>query len=45
MSIVLTDEQKQMVSTIRDFVARDVIPYASDLEHADEYPSEMVEKG
>ena len=44
MSIVLTDEQKQMVSTIRDFVARDVIPYASDLEHADEYPSEMVEK-
>ena len=44
MSIVLTDEQKQMVSTIRDFVARDVIPYASDLEHADEYPAEMVEK-
>ncbi|MCH8090100.1 MAG: acyl-CoA dehydrogenase family protein, partial [Chloroflexi bacterium] len=44
MSIVLTDEQKQMVSTIRDFVARDVIPYASDLEHADEYPTEMVEK-
>ena len=44
MSIVLTDEQKQMVSTIRDFVVRDVIPYASDLEHADEYPSEMVEK-
>ena len=44
MSIVLTDEQKQMVSTIRDFVARDVVPYASDLEHADEYPSEMVEK-
>ena len=44
MSIVLTEEQKQMVSTIREFVNRDVKPYVSELEHADEYPHEMVEK-
>ena len=44
MSIVLTEEQKQMVSTIRDFVNRDVKPYVAELEHADEYPHEMVEK-
>ena len=36
MSIVLTEEQKQMVSTIRDFVNRDVKPYVAELEHADE---------
>ena len=44
MSIVLTEEQKQMVSTIREFVNRDVKPYVAELEHADEYPHEMVEK-
>ena len=44
MSIVLTEEQKQMVSTIREFVNRDVKPYVSELEHADEYPHKMVEK-
>ena len=44
MSIVLTEEQKQMVSTIRDFVNRDVKPYVAELEHADEYPHEMVDK-
>ena len=39
----LTEEQKQMVGTIREFVAREVLPVASELEHADEYPFELVE--
>jgi butyryl-CoA dehydrogenase len=39
----LTGEQREIVATIREFVERDVLPVASDLEHADEYPSELVE--
>lgn len=39
----LTDEQRQMLATVRDFVDKDVIPVASRLEHADEYPTEIVE--
>jgi alkylation response protein AidB-like acyl-CoA dehydrogenase len=31
-----------MVATVRRFVARDVIPVASALEHNDEYPAEIV---
>ncbi len=40
----LTDVQKEMVQTVRDFVDKDVIPVANDLEHRDEYPAEIVEK-
>ncbi len=40
----LTDVQKEIVSTVRDFVDKDVIPVANDLEHADTYPAEIVEK-
>ena len=39
----LTTEQEQIVATIREFVERDVLPVASELEHADEYPTELVE--
>ncbi|HYY76846.1 MAG TPA: acyl-CoA dehydrogenase family protein [Gaiellaceae bacterium] len=39
----LTSEQQEIVATIRAFVERDVVPVASDLEHADEYPTELVE--
>jgi alkylation response protein AidB-like acyl-CoA dehydrogenase len=39
----LTTEQQQIVATIREFVERDVLPVASELEHADEYPEELVE--
>jgi alkylation response protein AidB-like acyl-CoA dehydrogenase len=31
-----------IVATVREFVEREVRPYASPLEHADEYPHEMV---
>jgi alkylation response protein AidB-like acyl-CoA dehydrogenase len=40
----LTDVQKEIVQTVRDFVDKDVIPIANDLEHRDEYPEEIVEK-
>ena len=34
--------REEMISTVRGFVARDVIPVASELEHADEYPADIV---
>jgi len=34
----------EVIATVRRFVARDVIPVASDLEHADEYPGAIVEQ-
>jgi len=39
----LTTEQREIVAAVRDFVDRDVIPVASELEHADEYPTALVE--
>ena len=33
----------QMIDTVRTWVAREVIPVASALEHADEYPAAIVE--
>ena len=32
----------EIIETVRKFVARDVIPVVSDLEHADAYPDEIV---
>jgi butyryl-CoA dehydrogenase len=32
----------EIVRTVRSFVERDVLPVASDLEHADEYPEALV---
>ena len=37
-----TAEQREIVATIREFVERDVVPVASELEHADEYPTALV---
>jgi alkylation response protein AidB-like acyl-CoA dehydrogenase len=34
----------EVIATARRFVARDVIPVASDLEHADAYPDAIVEQ-
>jgi alkylation response protein AidB-like acyl-CoA dehydrogenase len=38
-----TTEQREVVATVRSFVERDVVPVASELEHADEYPTQLVE--
>src|SRR4051794_17354264 len=34
--------RREIVESVRRFVAREVIPYASDLEHADAYPDDIV---
>jgi len=40
-----TDQETRdaLVDTVRRFIARDVMPVASELEHADEYPEAIVE--
>jgi alkylation response protein AidB-like acyl-CoA dehydrogenase len=40
----LSDVQKEIIRTVRDFVDKDVIPVANELEHRDEYPEAIVEK-
>jgi len=42
--IELTDEQRDIISTVRDFVDTEVIPVADELEHRDEYPEKIVEQ-
>src|ERR1044071_8865324 len=39
----LTDIQREILSTVRDFVDKEIIPHAQALEHADEYPTDIVE--
>ncbi len=39
----LTDIQQEIVSTVRDFVDKEIVPYATDLEHKDEFPDAVVE--
>jgi alkylation response protein AidB-like acyl-CoA dehydrogenase len=40
----LTDTQKAIVETVRDFVEKEVIPVADDLERKDEFPDRIVEQ-
>src|SRR5437773_1790886 len=40
----LTEDQQLVQRTMREFVAREVMPVASTLEHADEYPHALVER-
>ncbi|HEY1366281.1 MAG TPA: acyl-CoA dehydrogenase family protein [Gaiellaceae bacterium] len=37
-----TAERAEIVATIREWVDREVVPVASDLEHADEFPEGLV---
>jgi butyryl-CoA dehydrogenase len=39
---VTVAEQTHLVAAVRDWVEREVMPSASDLEHADEYPADLV---
>ncbi len=39
----LTDVQQEILSTVRDFVDKEIIPVATELEHRDEYPQEIVD--
>src|SRR5580765_6753687 len=36
--------RQQLIETVRRFVAREVMPVASDLERADEFPEAIVEQ-
>jgi alkylation response protein AidB-like acyl-CoA dehydrogenase len=39
----LSDDQRLVARTVREFVDREVIPVASEMEHRDEYPDALVE--
>ena len=41
--VTLTDEQEAVLAAVREFVEREVIPVADDLEHRDEFPTKIVE--
>ncbi|MFN2614486.1 MAG: acyl-CoA dehydrogenase family protein [Actinomycetota bacterium] len=40
----LTEEQRLIIDTVREFVEREVIPVADEMEHADEFPDKIVEQ-
>src|SRR4051812_44975505 len=39
----LTDIQTEILGAVRQFVEKEILPVATELEHADEYPTEIVE--
>ncbi len=39
----LTEDQTEILKAVRTFVNEKIIPVAQELEHADEYPTEIVE--
>ncbi|MGK5554938.1 acyl-CoA dehydrogenase family protein [Actinomadura kijaniata] len=39
----LTEEQREIVAAVRAFVDREILPVATELEHADEYPQDIVD--
>ncbi len=44
MDLRLSEEQQIIIETVRKFVQKEVMPVASRLEHADEYPHALVER-
>ena len=38
----LTDVQQEILATVKRFVDKEIIPHAQALEHADEYPADIV---
>ncbi|MGL5928203.1 MAG: acyl-CoA dehydrogenase family protein [Dermatophilaceae bacterium] len=39
----LTEDQNDLLTLVREFVEEQILPVATALEHADEYPTEIVE--
>jgi alkylation response protein AidB-like acyl-CoA dehydrogenase len=39
----LTEIQRDILATVRDFVDKEILPVATALEHKDEYPTQIVE--
>lgn len=42
MAVPTSEEQRQIVSAVRDWVDSEVLPTASDLEHRDEFPDALT---
>src|SRR5215467_959497 len=42
MDLSLTDEQRLMVATVRDFVERELYPHEDEVERRDEVPGEVA---
>ena len=40
----LTDDQRDMLAAVHEFVDNEIIPVANELEHADEYPQAIVDQ-
>ena len=40
----LTEVQQEILAAVREFVDNEIIPVANTLEHADEYPTKIVEQ-
>ena len=41
---ILSDDERLVVRTVREFVDRDVRPVVRELEHSDTYPEHLIEK-
>jgi alkylation response protein AidB-like acyl-CoA dehydrogenase len=39
----LNDDQTEIIKAVRQFVEKEILPVATELEHADEYPTAIVE--
>ena len=39
----LTEFEQDILATVRDFTVREIMPVATELEHRDEYPAQIVE--
>src|SRR5262245_51785604 len=39
----LTEDQSDIVSWVREFVNKEIIPHAQELEHSDTYPQHIVD--
>jgi butyryl-CoA dehydrogenase len=44
LMLELNETQKAIVETVREFVEKEVIPVADEMEHKDEYPEQIVEQ-
>jgi alkylation response protein AidB-like acyl-CoA dehydrogenase len=42
--VFLSDEEEQIIKTVADFVDRKVRPVVRELEHANEYPHDLIEQ-
>ncbi|ROO85046.1 (2S)-methylsuccinyl-CoA dehydrogenase [Actinocorallia herbida] len=38
----LTEQQREILAAVREFTEREIMPVATELEHADEYPEKIV---